>query len=123
MYEFTCALEIPTFFLCSFWRTSHPSIVLIFTYLGSLLQVEDGLGWGRIAVLQELVVMEETKPLKREKTHVALWYTIQFTNLLYVLVHHPKNCQVDVREDLKGFSMGRRSLREQNTLSEVVNHL
>ena len=37
--------------------------------------------------------------------------------------YHPKNYEIEIREDSKGFSLGRRSLREQTTLNEVVDYL
>ena len=48
--------------------------------------------------------MEETIPLKRGKTHFTLQCSCQFIDLFYVFVHHPKNCQVEIGEDSKGFS-------------------
>ena len=67
--------------------------------------------------------MEEITLLKKGKTHFTSQYSSQFTTLFYVYVYHFKNCKVEIREDSKGFSMGRRGLREQNTLSQVVNCL
>ena len=46
--------------------------------------------------------MEETTPLKKGKTHFTTKYSSQFTNLFYVYAHYPKNCKVEIKEDLKG---------------------
>ena len=70
--------------------------------------------------------MEETTPLKREKTHFTSQYFSQFTNLFYVYVHYPKNCKVEIKEDSKGFFVegrGVAALEKQNTIRQVVNCL
>ena len=53
-----------------------------------------------------------------------LGFTFASLPIYFMLfVYHPKNCKDETREDSKRFSLGRRGLREQITLSEVVNCL
>ena len=68
--------------------------------------------------------MEETIPFKREKTHFTSQYSCQFTNQFHISIYHYNNYKIEIREYSKGFFfMGRRGLRELNSLSQLVFHL